>query len=208
MLRGICGLKRFHDSSRRAIKVLLKYKSIISCHTRFPCLLLLFFIPLLTVILLPRQVQGQKYPGTPMIQKDATGKVKRYKTASGELTATWLLLFGSQLTKAGSKMEFKEGYFAVSSDGGVPITNPVQIFKGKPYQVLTPLEITFVQDRISGAWLATNGLLYVRKQQGYLLEGQRVRVIGGKDKPLFLDGQPFADANLVILNGKPVKKTW
>ena len=78
--------------------------------------------------------------------------------------------------------------------------------KGKPYQVLTPLEITFVQNLTSRAWLATNGLLYVRQQQGYLLEGQRVTVIGGKDNPLMIGGQPFADTTLVILNGKAVKK--
>jgi hypothetical protein len=48
--------------------------------------------------------------------------------------------------------------------------------------------------------------LYVRQQQGYLLEGQRVTVIGGKDNPLMIGGQPFADTTLVILNGKAVKK--
>jgi hypothetical protein len=68
--------------------------------------------------------------------------------------------------------------------------------------------ITFVQDLASREWLATNGLLYVRKHQGYLLEGQKIKVVGGQDKALVIDGQPFADTTLVIVNGKPVKKAW
>jgi hypothetical protein len=183
-----------------------KFDPITYYHFLVPKMMLRLFIFLMGIMLLPCQVCGQKYQGTPIVQKDTRGKVQRYKTPTRELTATWLLLDGSQLTRAGSKMEFKEGYFAIGSDGGVPMTNPVQIFKGTPYQILTPLEITFVQNLTSRAWLATNGLLYVRKQQGYLLEGQRVRVVGGTDNPLVIGGQPFADATLVILNGRAVKK--
>jgi hypothetical protein len=186
--------------------VLFKYNSTNFCHALFPEMMLALCISLMGIMLLPCQVWCQKYQGTPIFQKDARGKVQRYKTPMGELSAAWLLLDGSQLTRAGSKMEFKEGYFAIGSDGGVPITNPVQIFKGKPYQALTSLEITFVQNLTSRAWLATNGLLYVRQQQGFLLEGQRVRVVGGADNPLVIGGQPFADTTLVILNGRAVRK--
>jgi len=185
-----------------------KFYSICFCHTRFPQIMLLCFIPLLSIILQPCPGHGEKYEGIPIIQKDARGQVKHYKTALGELKAGMLILKGSQMTRPGSKMEIKEGYFAISSDGGVSITNPVQIFKGTPYQKLTPLVITFVQDLASREWLATNGLLYVRKHQGYLLEGQKIKVVGGQDKALVIDGQPFADTTLVIVNGKPVKKAW
>ena len=183
-----------------------KFKSVGLYHTRFPKMMLQFFIPLLSIMILPCQVRCEKLEGIPIIQKDAKGQVRRYKTALGELKASMVLLKGSQMTKAGNKMEMKEGYFAITSDGGVSISYPVEIFKGKPYQTITPLTITFVQDLASRDWLATDGLLYVRKYQGYLLEGQRVKVVGGKDKPVIIDGQPFADATLVIQNGKPVKK--
>jgi hypothetical protein len=175
-------------------------------HTRFSPMLVLSFLPLLSVMLLPCSACGERYEGVPIIQKDARGQVKQYRTALGKLNAGMLILKGSQMTKLGNKMEIKEGYFAIGADGAVSITNPVQIFKGKPYQTLTPLLITFVQDLASHDWLATDGLLYVRKHQGYLLEGQKVKVVGGQDNPLVIDGQPFADTFLVIVNGKPVKK--
>ena len=74
-----------------------KFYSICFCHTRFPQIMLLCFIPLLSIILQPCPGHGEKYEGIPIIQKDARGQVKHYKTALGELKAGMLILKGSQI---------------------------------------------------------------------------------------------------------------
>ncbi len=77
------------------------------------------------------------------------------------------------------------------------------------------VSITLVQDKKTGKWLATAGKIGLFKADlvtngniiVVLLEGQTIRIIGGKDKPIKILGSPFSDTTVVIREGKPVEQT-
>lgn len=69
-----------------------------------------------------------------------------------------------------------------------------------------PVKITLVQDKATGKWLATDGLLATDEGREGVIEGHIVRIEGGHETPIRIAGEEVANCTVVITKGKPVKQ--
>jgi len=59
------------------------------------------------------------------------------------------------------------------------------------------VEITLLQNKKSGEWLATKGWLGIKYGEYFLIDNTRVKVIGGDSNPILINGKPYTNTELV-----------
>ena len=123
---------------------------------------------------------------------------QEYETDIGVLKGTFLLQNGSQknIQQNGDKFKMDVLY------GAVYMTDKTAVEIKKDLSVMQTdqkldVEVTLIQEEGSGKWLATNGWLCMKGDNLFLLENTRVKVIGGEEKPIFINGKPFLNTDFV-----------
>lgn len=150
------------------------------------------------------------YFGFTLIGTDpyAQDEADKYETALGILTA------GGGRVDKGAQLEFDaankkliivKGFFSVPPGRAVPVSGAFKIIPefGSP---AGPINLTLVQNKANGKWLATDGkmAIYYKTSSG-LIEGHSIKIIGGPENPITIDGHPFSNTTILIKDGKPVK---
>jgi hypothetical protein len=132
----------------------------------------------------------------------ATGKDTQFETSIGMLTRNVKVLKGAKLKVVSpGKVAISFGFIYIDPKNAFPIEESIEIYMGdKPDH---PAMITLVRDLKSGKWLVTDGYIFYKDPKYMLLDGDTVKIIGGKDNPVYIDNQPFADTTVYIRNGKP-----
>lgn len=128
-----------------------------------------------------------------------------HNTSLGTLKGRFLLENGNQISMgANNNLIIVFGIIHMGPDDATQINESIGVYTArKPTQ---PVEVTFVQDRKTGTWLATNGALCIVNDKQFLLDGTTIKVVGGANTPIKIAGQPFADTTVQIRDGKPVAK--
>ena len=129
--------------------------------------------------------------------------VKDYQTAVGKLVNGYTLEAGAAL-KMGEKLSISSGFFSIPSGGACWFDGTLTIIAGRTHAA--PLKVTLVQDKATGEWLATDGLLVTQEGQEGLIEGHVAEIVGGQAKPVKIGGREFADCTVEIRDGKPAKR--
>lgn len=149
--------------------------------------------------------KAEAIKGVLMSVNDESGNVIEYETSHGKLKANMLLENENQrISMSGSTMKIVHGFYFMSADNAMPVGKELQVYSGATVNV--PLNITLIQDKRNGNWLATDGRIFINNDTLCLLEGHEIQVIDGRDDPIYIAGQSFSDATVVIKNGKPVAK--
>jgi len=154
---------------------------------------------LVVPILLACALQAQ------VVIQPASGKTTAYDTELGTLYEGMSIEAGAEVSFGMSgNMEIIFGFMELSSSNAFPVPSQLRIFTER--SVTNKPQVTLVQDRITGKWLATRGKLALAKGEAGLVEGHRIKILGGKNNPIKIDGQSFAETTVVITNGTPVAK--
>ena len=138
----------------------------------------------------------------------AQDESKNYETALGILTAGGGRVDkGAQLKfdAANKKLIIVKGFFSVPSGHAVPVSGAFKIIP-EFGSAAGPINLTLVQNKADGKWLATDGkmAIYYKTSSG-LIEGHSIKIIGGSENPITIDGHPFSNTTILIKGGKPVR---
>jgi hypothetical protein len=126
---------------------------------------------------------------------------EKYQTSLSTLNSGFLLQNGNRMgTGPSGNLIIIFGLIHIGSDEATALGSNVEIFEGKTN--LSP-NITLLQDRKSGKWLATNGTMCIDNGTIKVLDNSTIRIIGGTENPVKIEGRPFSDTTIVIKNGKP-----
>lgn len=123
-----------------------------------------------------------------------------YNTSIGKLKDSLLLQNGNKISQnASGGITIVFGFIHIQSNEATGILDDITIFKGKTN--LTS-KITFIQDLDNKKWVATDGVMCIDNGSIKLLDNTTVKVVGGKDNPIKIDGKEFHDTSVTIKNGK------
>jgi len=146
---------------------------------------------------------------------------QRYKTQLGRLFKKAVIPHGLPIRRSESDTSYFHGLIFIPHGGAQEIGSSIEVFTGElsnpewssvhnpktRYAALRPGQaprITLVRDLDTGGWLATDGHLLTTLGPLQLIEGHVVRIVGGRESPILIAGQPFSDITVVIKNGQPV----
>jgi len=128
------------------------------------------------------------------------GKDTMFQTSLGTLTERYEIIPLECRRSGKEHITIDSGIVRMDSKSALPIDDRVEIYKTGATRRGS---ITLVQENKSGQWLGTDGALFFDSENVMLMEGDTVRIIGGKDEPVYINNQPFADTTVYIRNGKP-----
>jgi hypothetical protein len=138
----------------------------------------------------------------------AEAEPKQYETSLGKLKDQILLLNeGNRVRQDSSgQLHILFGYVLLQKDWATLIGDSIEVYTGlkEPVPSDITLEVIFVQDKITGKWLATDGFICIHNGSLVLLDGHKIKVLGGVDDPINIAGRPFSNTTIIIKNGKPV----
>ena len=130
-----------------------------------------------------------------------SSKPEQLNSPWGPLNNNMLLLnHPQQISLNGNNLNILFGllYFdeksATAFDGRLKITNS--------WTAKTKMRVKMFQDKNTGKWCATEGFIATVNNEMAVFNGLEISIIGGKEKPLMIDGQPFADSVVEIKNSK------
>lgn len=126
---------------------------------------------------------------------------KQIHSPWGLLENSMLLLNNPQrVSRDGNNLSILFGlmYFdeksATSFDGELEITNS--------WTAKTPMQVKMFFDETTGKWFVTKGFIATSNNEMAVFNGLKISIIGGKEKPVMIDGKPFSDSVVEIKNGK------
>jgi hypothetical protein len=120
-----------------------------------------------------------------------------YQTALGPLIEGSTLGKGTVISSSG---EFKSGCIEVGKGQAFEVGNVFDVLRQKSSE--SEPALTLVQDKATGHWLATDGIVGIDQGViGGLFEGHTVHIVGGSENPIVIGGKTFSDTNVVIRNG-------
>jgi len=103
---------------------------------------------------------------------------------------------GNNLTILFGMLYFDEKS-ATDFDGKINITN---LWTAK-----TRMKVKMFQDQNTGKWCVTDGFVATTKNDLAVFNGLTISIMGGKENPVIIDGEPFSDSVVEINNGKVYK---
>jgi uncharacterized protein (TIGR03067 family) len=133
-----------------------------------------------------------------------TKGVKDYETAVGKLTNGFTLEADASLKVEEKGIAINAGFYAIRPGHARWFDGTLVVVADKKHA--PPLSVTLVQDRATGEWLATDGLLATEDGKEGLIEGHSVKIVGGEKRPVSISGNEFANCTVVVRQGKPVKE--
>jgi len=144
-----------------------------------------------------KPLQAGDLTGTTGTEKDTP-----FETSIGTLKGNVRFLPGAELGEVSpGELAIFFGFINIDSKNAFPIDEPIEIYMGdKPDH---PAMITLVRDLKSGKWIVTDGYICYKHPKYMLLDGDTIKIIGGKNNSVYIDNQPFADTTVYIRNGKP-----
>lgn len=148
--------------------------------------LIVLFLVLVSFLLVHCSDSGEKLE--PVGISLSSGE--NFETELGTLEGGFLLQNGNKLKNG----QIVFGAIHMDSNQAFAIREAIDILETE--QELD-VEVTLVQDKVTGEWLATQGWLGLKEGEPYILENCRVTVLGGKDNPIMIAGRPQADRTLV-----------
>jgi len=138
-------------------------------------------------------------------------------TSIGTLKPNYIITVG-QANYSAKPSTLEWAVIKVSDDEGYEISNNIKIFSKNEIKnfKITPTipkeknKIKFVQELFSKKWIATSGFFFVnvvddKTGQYFVFNEAEIVVIGGDDDPLVINGIPFSNCKISILNSKPIK---
>jgi hypothetical protein len=138
-----------------------------------------------------------------LVSQQPAGKATKYETELGTLYEGVSIEKGAEISFGTSgNMEIIFGFMGLSSSNAFPVGADLRVFTA--HSVTNKPQVTLVQDKATGKWLATNGRIALEKGNIGVVEGHKIKILGGQNDPIKIDGQPFAATIVVITNGKPV----
>ena len=115
---------------------------------------------------------------------------QEYETDIGVLKGGFLLQNGNQMRNG--KMAFGAAY--MDSEHAISINKNMNVMQTN--QKLD-VEVTLLQDKKNGKWLATKGWIGIKDGEYFLLDNTRVKVIGGDKNPILINGKSFTNTELI-----------
>jgi hypothetical protein len=129
---------------------------------------------------------------------------KQISSPWGPLKNNMLLLNKPQrVSLSGNNFNILFGIFyfdeksATTCDGELKITD---LWTAK-----TKMQVKMFQEQNTGKWCVTDGFVAITNSEMAVFNGLIISIIGGKEKPVMIDGKPFSDSVVEIKNGKAYK---
>jgi hypothetical protein len=141
----------------------------------------------------------------PLLFAGCTGMGTSYDTDIGTLKKGDIVIeSGAEINFTTNGMEIIFGFVKIQEGQAVSLNEGLEVFAG--HKRMPEPSITLVQDKATGKWLATGGVLATAKQKFGLVEGHIVKIIGGTRDPIKIEGYSFANSVIIIREGKPVEQ--
>jgi len=116
---------------------------------------------------------------------------EKYETEIGALKGGFLLQNGNQMRNG----KIVSGAIYMDAETAYAIEKKIGVLETKKK---LDVEVTLLQDKKSGNWLATQGWLCMKNGEVFLLDNTRVKVIGGKKNPILIDDRPYSNTEMVV----------
>ena len=159
---------------------------------------------LLSLVLLPWLAATARSADTapatrPAATQPATAPAAPYDTAVGPLRPAQLkVMSGANVQFRGDgPLHIVDGFAEVPAGEALPVND---IFPWHNFPRVPPRGVTLVQDRATGRWLATDGVVAIANAQFVLVDGQDVRIVGG---PFKIRDAAFTDQTIVLRDAQP-----
>ena len=130
---------------------------------------------------------------------EMSSEPKQISSPWGLLTNSMLLLNNPQrVSMSGNNLNILFGllYFdeksATTFDGRLKVTNS--------WTASTKMLVKMFQDKNTGKWCVTEGIVATVNNEMAVFNGLEISVIGGRERPLIIDGKPFSDCVVQIKN--------
>ena len=135
----------------------------------------------------------------------ASGKGgEKIKSSWGELDSKMLLLNAHQrISLSGNNLKIIFGLVHWDTKTASYISNSLAF--SSLYVAKAPVSVKLFQEKSSGKWCATEGILGLSNDKFIVFEGLKIFVVGGVDNPVKIVGTAFSDTTIIIKDGKPLK---
>jgi hypothetical protein len=130
-----------------------------------------------------------------------TSEPKEIRSPWGLLKNSMLLLNNPQrLSMSGNDLNIIFGIFYFDEKSATPFDGKLKI--SDSWTASKKLKVKMFQDENTGKWCATDGFVATTSNDTLVFNGLEISVIGGKEKPLIINGEPFSDCTVEIKNGR------
>ena len=147
----------------------------------------------------PRAVQ----PSSARETQAASRQEEEYETPLGKLRRSSGITIekGAQVSLGMGKLDIIFGFTRIERGVGLKVSPSFGVYRGQVSGEAP--NITLVQVKSTGEWLATDGRLGIQQDKFVFVEGHTVKIIGGSRNSIVIGGQSFADTVVTIRNGVP-----